>query len=292
MELVTSEAFSLPPQLRDKESVLALMAKVARECDAPSFSLLQESVHHLSQKARENHPLDEDQQNFLKVLFTCPWWGGKEHGMNEVLLQRDGAGLASEAHLAPVSDRAQLWLAKMARHYIEGEGRCLPGELAVYRNASIVRDTVQALRSYICELYTFQKPATLVATTDRDFLQSKYAGKIESSRKSSETKGFIFKDGTMLLDQKDPRLINLGNRFKISAMTSAMGTQLMTRWRIDGKYQFENFAQGEAHTGLPLNEQLILLIPSCLGVYMAAQGLAQPYTYFADWVEFYPLVKL
>lgn len=293
MELVTPQNFSLPTQLREPQSAYIILAKLARDDCTASHNLLQESINHLSQKAKDNQPFDEYEKNFLRVLFTCPWWGGKEHGMNEVLVHQNILGSEQDSiQLSPVSDHIQLSLAKMAQHYVGGEGQRFPLELAAYKNSSIVKDAVKALRVYICELYTFKKPVTVVSTTDAGFLHSKHAEQIEKTRRASETKGFIFNDGTLMLDQRDARLINLGNRFKITGMTSAMETRLMTRWRIEGTYQFENFSQGEAETALPISDQLPLVIPSCLGVHMVALGIAQPFNYFADWVEHYPLVKL
>lgn len=290
MELDTSKDFKLPSQLKDSENILIHLSSAAVGGNQKSFVLLQESLNHLSQKVRNDAAFDDHEKNFLKVIFTCPWWGGKEHGLNEA--RRLESNPSQTNSVSPVSDSVQLALAQMARHYVEGAGQYYPLNLAVYRGSSIVRDTVNALRDYICELYTYQKPATVVSTTDGAFLKSKYAARVESVRRHSEVKGFIFKDGTLMLDQKDPRLITLGNRFRITALTSSMGSQLATRWRLEGTYQFENFTQGDAETGLPLNDHMVLSIPSCLGVHLVTLGVAKPFDYFADWTERYPLVDL
>lgn len=303
MDLVTTQLFNLPPELRDPQSILWHMALVAREDKASSFLLLQESLNHLSQKAANNAVFTDDEKTFLTVVYTCPWWGGKNHGLNETTQLRNplgtshvdsglGNGHSRDLPLTNIADGAQLVLASMAQHYVLGEGRCYPVNVATYRNSSIVSDTLQALKDYICELSAYHRPTALIASTDRGFLQSKHAQKVEAKRKNTEVKGFIFNDGTLMLDQKDPRLINLGNRFRITAMTSPLGAHLMTRWRIEGTYRFENFMQGAAETGLPLSERYVLTIPSCLGVHLVALNIARPFDYFADWVERYPLVKM
>ncbi len=295
MDIVSSAEFNLPPDLRDPNSVLWHLAMVARDHNHQSFHLLQESLNHLSQKARDKSRFDDHEKAFLQVIFTCPWWGGCEHGLNEAKRYLEPGSTATEVadvSVTPISDGVQLALAMMANHYVQGNGQFYPLNLHVYRSSSIVRDTVSALRDYIRELFTFKKSATMVRSSDLGFLHSKYASDIEKKRKNAETKGFIFNDGSLMLDQKDPRLITLGNRFYISAMTSTLGTSLMTRWRIEGTYRFEIFKEGDAETGIPLNDQHILVIPSCLGAYLVDLEIAKPFEYFTDWAESYPLIKI
>lgn len=295
MDIVTSATFDLPPELRDAQSILWHLGLVARDSNKQSFKLLQESLHHLSQKARDNARFSDDEKTFLRVIYTCPWWGGKEHGLNEAkqfIAPGQDKPPQDDLAVTPIADNVQLTLAQLAKHYVAGGGRYYPLHLNVYRNALIVKDVVAGLKGYIGELYTYNKPATLVCTSDAGFLQSGYAKKIEAKRKGSEVMGFIFKDGTLMLDQKDPRLITLGNRFRITAMTTAMGSHLLTRWRIEGTYRFENFDQGEAETGLPLNDAQVLVVPSCLGVHLVELGIAKPFDYFVDWTERYKLLEV
>lgn len=295
--MVKPDAFNLPPRLRTTESVLWQMARVAHEGSEQSFHLLQESIHHLNNKAEHKKPFDEAERIFLRALLTCPWWGGREHGANESKRFVDPEADAVEpigvnSAQQNVSDPAQVSLAQMAHHYVYGDGQYYPLSLPIYRDSLVVNDVVAALRAYICELYTFKKPATMVATTDRGFLHSAHAKTVEKKRQLSQVQGFIFSDGTLMLEQKDPRILNVGNRFRISAMTSSMGVHLMTRWRIEGTYRFETFADGGAKTGLPLTDDFVLQVPNSLADYMVALEIAQPFNYFADWAERYPLVKL
>lgn len=297
MDLVKPEEFNLPPRLRSADSVLWQMAQVAHAGCEQSFRLLQESIHHLNNKAEQNKPFSDPERDFLKTLLTCPWWGGKEYGANESKRFRNPEGGAASAICANrtqhnISDPAQVSLAHMAHHYVHGGGQYYPLSLPIYRDSLVVNDTVAALRAYICELYTFKKPATLVATTDRAFLHSAHAKAIEKKRQLSQVHGYIFSDGTLMLEQKDPRILNVGNRFRITAMTSSLGVELMTRWRIDGTYRFETFDSGVAYTGLPLTDDHVLQVPSRLANHMAELGIAKPFNYFADWAERYPLIKM
>lgn len=297
MDMVKPGAFNLPPRLRSPESVLWQMAKVTHEGCEQSFRLLQESVHHLNNKAELKQAFTEAERTFMRALLTCPWWGGKEHGANESKSFADPElpstkTISANCAQHNVPDPAQVSLVQLARHYVHGNGQYYPLSLPIYRNSLIVNDVVTALRAYICELYTFKKPATMVATTDRGFLHSVYAKKVEKKRQLSQVQGYIFRDGTLLLEQKDPRMLNVGNRFRITAMTSSMGVHLMTRWRIEGTYRFEVFADSSVQAGLPLTDELVLQVPSTLASYMAVLGVAKPFPYFADWAERYPLIKM
>lgn len=294
MDLMTPASFNLPPDLHTRTSILKHMLQVAVDGDRQSHQLLQESIAHLGHKAVLEEPFVGEEISFLKTLYTCPWWGGKEFGVNETkdILTAGGEPIEQSGSVTPVADSLQVCLAQMARHYVHGKGQILALNVAIYQRASVVKDAVDALRDYIRELYTFKKPATQVSTTDVAFLASKYARQIESRRRHFDTKGFVFNDGTLILDQRDPRLLVLGNRFRITAMTSPMGTHLMSRWRVEGIYQFESFVEGPAETVLPLHDKLTLRLPSALGVSLMRQGLARPFNYFADWAERYPLATV
>lgn len=297
MDMVKLGAFNLPPRLRTRECALWQMAKVAHAGCEQSFHLLQESIHHLNDKAQKSQPFSGAERVFLQTLLTCPWWGGKEYGANESKRFTDPeaqstSSISGNATQHNITDPAQISLAHMAQHYVHGKGQYYAASLPIYRDSIVVNDTVAALRAYIRELYTFKKPATLVATTDRGFLHSVHAKEVEKKRQLSQVQGYIFSDGSLMLEQKDPRILNVGNRFRITAMTSSMGVQLMTRWRIEGTYRFETFANGDVNTGLPLTDELVLQVPSRLADHMVALGIAKPFRYFADWAEHYPLINM
>ena len=296
MDVVHPGAFNLPPYLRSEDSILWQMALVALHGCEKSFSLLQESIFHLHYKALQDELFSEQEIRFVQTLLTCPWWGGLEYGANQARCFDVPQGFESLSisggKAQNVTDPAQISLAQMAHHYVHGEGQIYPIRLPIYSNSIIVKDTIAALKSYICELYTFQKPATLITTADRGFLHSNYAKRVEQKRLQSDVSGYIFSDGTLLLEQKDPRILQVGNRFKISAMTSSMGVHLMTRWRIDGVYRFECVGEEDTYTGLPMTENLVLQVPNRLACHMAQLGAASAFNYFGDWVERYPLIKM
>lgn len=290
---VIHREFDLPPQLRNVQSVLWQMTKVAHGHHRPSLVLLQEVVNHLTEKANQKKPFTPHEKSFLKVLYECPWWGGREYGFNESkkYLNPDKKARKKMASGNPavrnIADHVQVSLAKLAHHYVNGKGQCYPLNLLIYKNSVIVSDTIKALKNYIRELYAYNKPAVFVATDDKEFLSSLHAGKIEKKRRHSDVLGFIFNDGTLMLEQKDPRIRNIANRFKITAMTHLSGTVLTTRWRIEGVYHFEPFPGKQGTTGLPLTDTMVLGVPNSLSDYMASVELAAPFRYFTSWVDRY-----
>lgn len=295
MDTLIDKEFSLPTQLGTARDTYWQMALVAHQQHHPSLVLLQEVVNHLAEKARREMSFTSAEKTFLVALLESPWWGGQNNGFNESKLFLNPNGDASSAEqtissspsVRNIEDLVQLSLAKMMRHYISGGGQLYALDLSIYRNSVIVRDSINALKNYIREQFAYNKPAVFLATDDVNFLNSSHAGKIEKSRLQCDTKGFIFTDGTLLLEQKDPRLRNIANRFKISAMTHPVGPALMTQWRIEGRFDFESFAGNHEIMELPFTEDLLLQIPSGLCHHLAALGVARPFDYFASWSERY-----
>lgn len=295
MDAIIDKNFNLPPLLGSARSTHWQMALVAHQRSQQSLVLLQEAVNHLEEKARKKILFTEAEKTFLKALLESPWWGGKNNGFNQSkLFLNPDAGIAEEKRtisedpsVRNIEDLVQLHLGKLVHHYVNGGGQVYALELSVYRNSLIVRDTLFALKNYIRELFAFNKPATFVATDDLSFLKSAHAEKIEKRRLHSNAMGFIFVDGTLLLEQKDTRLRNLANRFKITAMTHQRGPLLVTRWRIEGCYRFAPFGAHHEVLELPLEEGMGLKISSGLCNYMLGMGVACPFDYFADWSEQY-----
>lgn len=295
MDTLIDKDFSLPPQVSSARGTLWQMAMVAHQHNQQSLVLLQEVVNHLAEKARQEMLFTSAEKTFLVALLESPWWGGGNNGFNEskLFLNPNGDVALAEQTISDspsvrnIEDLMQLSLAKMIRHYLSGEGQLYALDLSVYRNSLIVKDAINALKNYIREQFAYNKPAVFLATDDMNFLKSSHAGKIEKNRLQTNTKGFIFTDGTLLLEQKDPRLRNIANRFKITAMTHPSGSALMSQWRIEGRYDFEPFTGNQEVMELSLTEDLRLQIPSGLCHHMASLGLACPFDYFASWSERY-----
>jgi len=291
------QEFRLPSILEQRDSILWHMAKVAFQDCEQSLCLLQETVNHLSANAENLGVFSEKEKSFLVTLFECPWWGGREYGLNQAHNYVGPEGkpaseiCSRDERVLNLKDPIQLSLAKMAWHYVHGDGQYYPLSLPIYQQSRIVQDAISALKAYIAELHSLGKPCTFVSSADNEFLRSRYASSIEKDRLQTDVLGFIFNDGTLMLEQKDPRIVNAGNRFKISGLTHTTDTGLTTRWKIEGRYCFEYFDNGGS-TFLPLTEDLLLRIPYALSNYMVAMDIAKPFNYFAEWVERYELFKL
>ncbi len=285
------QEFTLPPRLRHADSVMLQLIQVAHRQCGQSFTLIQESIYHVSEKAAQGRTLCEEEVSFIRQLFELPWWAGVEYGANEAR-RSPSAGTLPDTRLrgdSPVSDPSQVFLAELLHHYLHGQGALYPLRRPVYLASVIVKDTVNALKSYIRELYTKNQPATLISSCDRGFLQSMHAVQVEKKRQHVSSLGFIFNDGTMVLEQKDPRSCNIANRFRITAMTSTLGNHLMTRWRVEGTYRFESFDSHALWMELPVTPLFALKIPSGLANHLSLLGLAHPFDYFTDWAERYRL---
>lgn len=295
MDTLMDKDFSLPSQVSSARGTHWQMAMVAHQHNQQSLVLLQEVINHLAEKARREMLFTSAEKTFLVALLESPWWGGENNGFNEskLFLNPDGdVDLAEQTishspSVRNIEDLVQLSLAKLMRHYISGDGQLYALDLSIYRNSVIVKDAINALKNYIREQFAYNKPAVFLATDEINFLKSSHAGKIEKNRLQCNTKGFIFTDGTLLLEQKDPGLRNIANRFKITAMTHPAGPALMTRWRIEGRYNFEPFTGNHEIMELPLTEDMRLQIPSGLCHHMASLGVARPFDYFASWSERY-----
>ena len=282
--------FHLPTQLCSPEGVLAAMTAVAQEQNCQQFTLLQESVLLVAEKVKNNASIERVEQDFILALFDNPWWGGEAFGFNESLPQSDVAVGTSDfprVALKSTDDQKQLQVWKMTQHFLHGGGRLFAANLPTFKTSIVVADAIQALKSYIAERIKSHKPITKISTCDRDFIKSPFAKEIEKPRREIDTLGYIFSDGTLMLEQKDPRQRNFENRFRIDVITTKLGEKLSSRWCIRGHFKFESFGSSEYFISLPLTCSMQPKIPAGLGAMLVDFNKAKPFEYFIDWAETY-----
>lgn len=257
------------------------LARVALDASHTHLAQLQQAVDTLAEQARTETSLTPVELEFLTALLDNPWWGGKDLGYNYAQ-QHFG-----QDQQKPLADIKQPYWAQLQNYFVAGSGQHFAANRQYFQASRLVQDVVSALKQFIKKQHQQNRAIHLISTRNSEFLMSSEALKLEENRRSNETLGYIFNDGTLLLEQKDPRLNRVFDRFIINAYTTPNGSQYMTRWRIEGLYSFAFLAQSEGKTGLVLTDNLVLTVPFRLGQVLAEQGGARSFDYFVDWMEWY-----
>lgn len=249
--------------LKDRESIpgapLWHMGKVAVFESKESFDLLQNTIDYLSCKGRLKKPFTDDEREFMKELFEAMWWGGKYLGYREA--------------------------AKLANHYVNGGGKSLRINPDVYKKSIIVSDTMAALKGYIKEKSTNNKPIVSIKTSNQDFLRSDYALSLKQGKRSAIRQGYLINDGSLLVEQSNPRLKNADHRFHLTVNTTKGGNNIfISRWGVNSVYDFESFEKNYI-TDIELSKEFILKLPDGLSHYLTTIGVAKAFKYTSTWNE-------
>lgn len=239
------------------------MGKVAAFNSKESLDLIQNSIDYLSCKARFQKPFTSDEKEFMKEIFEALWWGGQYKGYKEA--------------------------AKLANHYVNGNGKSIQLNEDVYRNSVIVIDTVNALKRYIKTLSANKKSFLLIKSSDPHFLASPNAAALNINKRNIYNQGYLLKDGALLVEQKNQRLKNADHRFMIQAHTTTSKTKgktvYVSKWTISSVYDFEPFSSKDYVTNIPLAENLVLKIPDGLSHYLSIIGVANDFIYNSGWID-------
>lgn len=284
--------FNLPSALHTQEGCLWAMAQVAhRQCER-QYHLLQESAWQVAEKVSSGGELAPAEQVYAATLFANPWWGGEAFGFNEsrhwlppVGNKSTGVAPFAQVQEKNIADLHQLEQLRYVKHYLDGGGELLAANLNCYQHCVIVKDVTAALKIFIKNKINQRAPATLLSTTHKEFLLSDAAQQVERKRAHSEDSGYLFNDGTMVLELKNKGLTNFLNRFSITAMTTQMAGGLHTRWRVDGLFSIPDFNDNFADFELPLTGSINLKIRAGLGRELQNFTDAKPFRYFAAWAE-------
>jgi hypothetical protein len=241
-----------------------------------SADMLQAAVDALAGLLAQGQPLSAEQQGFLHALCASPAWGGKDLAFNACAA---ACGLAQK----PLADLKETWFAQLHSQFMSATGTQLAASRALFGQSALVQDTVRALKAYIKKEAAAGRQHAQVSTESAGFLTSNEALQLESRRNAARV-GYLFADGSLVLEQHDPRPKRIYDRFIIQAHSHRQGPHWMTRWKITGRYLFGQPEHQNTQTLLPLGEMAIS-VP--LSLPQAAQdlGLARGFYYRLDWLD-------
>lgn len=235
------------------------MGKVAVFESQQSYDLLQNSVDYLTCKAQQNKPFTNDEKEFMKELFEALWWGGQYHGYRAA--------------------------AKLADHYVNGNGKTIRIDENVYKDSVIVKDTIDALKKYISLQAFNNKTFMFLTTNDPFFLVSSQASELKLNKRNIFTQGYLLDNGALLAEQNNMRLKNTDHRFFIEANTTKSRTVFISSWSVKSVYDFEPFSSKNYITEIPLTQGFILKMPDGLSQHLTHIGVTKNFNYFAEWTE-------
>lgn len=230
-----------------------------------------EALHQTPEEA-----LTPQAQTVLRALLAHPAWGGRGLAYNHCAER-----LGQSAR--PLADLKETWFYQLQQHYVGGSGHFLAGSRVLFGQSQLVQACSRSIKKTITQLRQAGKPFAAVTSEAKEFLASNDAMAMEKNNHAQ--RGFIFADGSMLLEHKDDRAPRIFDRFILSASTSAQGGQLMTRWKLFGQYVFGLPEHTGADAELLLHEQVRLRLPLNLVAKAQNLGLAKGFYYGADWME-------
>ena len=230
-----------------------------------------EALHQTPEDA-----LTSQAQTVLTALLAHPGWGGRGLAYNHCA---ERLGQAAR----PLADLKETWFYQLQQHFVGGSGHFLAGSRVLFGQSQLVQACSRSIKKSIISLRQAGKPFAAMTTEAKEFLASSDAMALEKANCSQ--RGFIFADGSMVLEHKDDRAPRIFDRFILSASTSANAGQLMTRWKLFGQYVFGMPEHGAACAELLLHEQVRVRIPLDLVAKAQNLGLAKGFYYGADWME-------
>ena len=235
------------------------MGKVAVFESQSSFNLLQNTIDYLACKGRLSKPFNKDEKEFMKELFEALWWGGKYHGFDEA--------------------------AKLANHYVNGNGKKLIIKPQVYKKSIIVTDTVAALKSFIKDMHSRKKKFERVKSSLPTFMSSKHSLMLKRGKRSVVKQGYMLKDGALLVEQSNARLKNADHRFHLEVTSTVSSSNtFVSRWQVNSLYDFEPFDK-KFVTSIPLSKNFVLKLPDGLSHHLTKIGVAKDFEYVSRWHE-------
>jgi len=233
------------------------MGKVAVFESKNSFDPLQNTIDYLTCKGKLSKTFTDNEKEFMKELFEALWWGGQYHSFKEA--------------------------AKLASHYVNGDGKTLSINSKVYTDSVIVSDTMFALKSYIKDLSTKKKPILRIKSNDSKFLNSIYARSLKrGSSRSIVNQGYILSNGALLVEQSNQRLKNADHRFYLVVNTTKNKNHFMSQWKVNSIYDFEPFDKNFI-TEISLTKEFSLKLPDGLSHYLTKINVAKDFKYTSTW---------
>ncbi len=248
--------------LEERESIpnapLWHMGKVAIFESKESFDLLQNTINYLTCKGKQGKPFTDNEKEFMRELYETFWWGGKYHGFNEA--------------------------AKLANHYVNGNGKTIKVNAEAYKTSVIVRDTMSALKNHIKDLAHKNKPITSLKTINHEFLKSVHVKPLKKQVRSVIKQGYMFDNGILLVEQSNLRLKKTDHRFKLEVNTTKSNNYFLSRWSVNSIYDFEPFEKNHI-SDIPLGNGFTLQLPDGLSHYLTKIDVAKDFVYKSEWQE-------
>lgn len=239
------------------------MGKAAALGSDSSLKVMQEAIIYLTCKAQAKMAFNGDDKKFLKELYEAFWWGGNYSGFREA--------------------------AKLANHYVNGNGATISINPEVYRTSKIVIATMTAMKDYISERKTHGEFISNLRCDHAVFLQSKYAAPLRAM--NYKTEGKMKANGVLEAAQENHRLHKTDGHFYLSSLNHPSNNgQIKTTWSVKSVYDFEPFEKKDYYTEIPLGE-FKLILPDGLSEYMTRIGVANVFHYSAEWHETWSTIQ-
>lgn len=239
------------------------MGNIAAFKSKSSFDLMQDTINYLTCKAKATIQFSDTEKTFLIELYETFWWGGRAMGMPEA--------------------------AKLADHYVNGNGESVNMDSKPYETSVVVQDTIKALKSYILETAGRNEYFFTLVSNEPKFRRSKYFKPLMliNGSRNRHTQGYVHSSGLIYAEDNNERLQKADNRFFLNATTNnSNGNGFHTRWSVKNRYDFEPFSESDKFTDLDFGNGKALLLPDGLSEYMdSGLGIAKPFEYSATWLE-------
>lgn len=223
------------------------------------FDAMQGAIDYLTCKAKVQSAFSATEREFLVEVFEAFRWGGEFRQLPEA--------------------------AALANHYVHGQGKTLRIDAAVYEKSAIVRDTVIGIKALVRDRLAAKREVAQLRSTDAAFVHSVHGRALfKHGGRNVDTQGYLIDGGVLLAEQSNSRLKTADNRFVLAASTSVLPEgRMLTRWRVDSKYDFEPFSKASYYTNIPLSAGRALKLPDGLSHYMTVLGIAAEFNYWAEW---------
>lgn len=250
--------------LQDRENIPSApiwhMGKVHKFNSKESFDLLKNTIYYLECKARLNKTFSENEKEFMKELFESMWWGGKLRGYHEA--------------------------AKLANHYVNGNGTSVRISSEMYKKSVIVSDAMIAMKAYIKERAA-NNPVISMKSNDPSFLKSRYVSTLKKGVRSAKRQGYMDPDkgNVLLVEQLNLRLKYADNKFHLSVRVTGnkkIGFTLI--WSVKNDYDYTPFKENNI-SDLAIANGLVLKLHDGLSHHLDVIGVAQKFKYSASWTE-------
>ncbi len=239
------------------------MGNIAVFNSKSSFDLMQATINYLTCKAQIKMSFSEIEKTFLIELYESFWWGGHAKGMPEA--------------------------ARLANHYVNGNGVTVKMDSRPYEKSVVVQDTMKAMKAYIRDLAKRNEYFFSLKTDNPKFRRSQHFKslmRINSSR-NVDTQGYVKSNGVIFVESNHKRLKYADNRFLLQSNTTMpQKYSFNTKWSVGNRYDFESFAKSDKYSEIPLTTDKILTLPDGLSEYMdSTLKIAKPFAYAATWSE-------